>query len=323
MCKHVLIWPISRNFRAFRAKLNNDGMLSRPGPGEPEKVMNEPPSRQQTLAMLRRMDLHPDSMAFAEALFERYRTDPESVPAAWADYFEAIERTPPPRTGSTGRDCVNEHDLELERLQVRVLQYINAHRFLGHFAARLDPLLRTTQEPPPELTRAYHGLDGIDPAQAFDPGSLHAPNPAQLDEIESILKDTYCASIGVEYMHLTSTAEKRWLQQRLESARGDFGFDPDTREAILERLTAAEGLERYLHHRYVGQKRFSLEGAESLIPLLNALVHRGGARGLREIVVGMAHRGRLNVLVNIFGKSPRELADEFEGARPATAGPET
>lgn len=275
--------------------------------------MNEPPSRQQTLAMLRRMDLHPDSMAFAEALFERYLTDPESVPAAWADYFEAIERTPQSRTGTAVRDCGNALDLELERRQVRVLQYINAHRFLGHFAAKLDPLGRATPEPPPELTRAYHSLEDVDPDQAFDPGSLHAPNPARLDEIESILKDTYCASIGVEYMHLSSTAEKRWLQQRLESARGEFDFDPATREAILERLTAAEGLERYLHHRYVGQKRFSLEGAESLIPLLNALVHRGGARGLREIVVGMAHRGRLNVLVNIFGKSPRELADEFEG----------
>jgi len=275
--------------------------------------MNEPPSRQQTLATLRRMDVHPDSMAFAEALFERYRKDPESVPAAWADYFEAIERGRPPGGGVMGGDCVNEHDLELERQQVKVLQYINAHRFLGHFAARLDPLGRTDPEPPPELTRAYHGLEGIAPAQTFDPGSLHAPNPAQLEEIESILKDTYCASIGVEYMHITSTMEKRWLQQRLESTRGEFGFDPATRMAILERLTAAEGLERYLHHRYVGQKRFSLEGAESLIPLLNALIQRGGARGLREIVVGMAHRGRLNVLVNVFGKSPRELADEFEG----------
>jgi 2-oxoglutarate dehydrogenase E1 component len=262
--------------------------------------------------MLRRMDLHPDSMAYAEELFERYRADPESVPAAWADYFGAIRRAPLV-TGDDGCDCIDEHDLTLERLQVRVLQYINAHRFLGHFAARLDPLGRDASEPPPELTRSYHELEGVDAAQTFDPGSLHGPNPARMDEIEAILKETYCGSIGAEFMHLTSTQEKRWLQQRLESTRGRFGFDHATREAILERLTAAEGLERYLHNRYVGQKRFSLEGAESLIPLLNALVQRGGARGLKEIVVGMAHRGRLNVLVNVFGKSPGELADEFEG----------
>lgn len=277
--------------------------------------MNEPPSRQQALTILRRMDLHPDSMAFAEQLFERYLADPESVPPTWADYFGALERDPgpTPRRRMTDQDCIEIRDLQLERVQVRVLQYINSHRFLGHFAARLDPLGRVDPEPPPELTRAYHKLDDVDPDQAFDPGSLHGPNPARLEEIESILKDTYCAFIGAEFMHLVSTAEKRWLQQRLESARGHFGFDHATREAILERLTAAEGLERYLHNRYVGQKRFSLEGAESLIPLLNALVQRGGARGLKEIVVGMAHRGRLNVQVNIFGKSPRELADEFEG----------
>ncbi len=277
--------------------------------------MNEPPSSQQSLTMLRRMDLHPDSMAFAEELFERYLSDPESVPATWADYFGALDRDPgpTPRRRMTDRDCIEIRDLQLERLQVRVLQYINSYRFLGHFNARLDPLRRMDPELPPELTRAYHQLEEVDPEQAFDPGSLHGPNPARLDEIESILTDTYCASIGAEFMHLVSTAEKRWLQQRLESARGHFGFDDATREAILERLTAAEGLERYLHNRYVGQKRFSLEGAESLIPLLNALVQRGGARGLSEIVVGMAHRGRLNVQVNIFGKSPRELADEFEG----------
>ena len=277
--------------------------------------MNEPPSRQQNLTMLRCMDLHPDSMAFAEDLFERYLENPDSVPATWADYFGALGRDagPTPRRRVTDRDCIEARDLELERLQVRVLQYINSYRFLGHFAAQLDPLGCIPPESPAELTRTYHQLQDVSPEQAFDPGSLHGPNPARLDEIDSILQDTYCASIGAEFMHLVSTAEKRWLQQRLESARGHFGFDNATRQAILERLTAAEGLERYLHNRYVGQKRFSLEGAESLIPLLNALVQRGGARGLSEIVMGMAHRGRLNVQVNIFGKAPRELADEFEG----------
>lgn len=274
--------------------------------------MNEPPSSQQTYALLRNMDLHPESLAFAEALFEQYRSDPDAVPAAWADYFDALERGRGVR-GQGVAAAPDDQDLKMERLQVQVLQYINSHRFLGHFAAHLDPLQRHPPLHVPELTRAYHNLQDVDPDQLFDPGSLHAPNPARFADIEAILKDTYCDCIGAEYMHLISTAEKRWLQQRLESVRGRFGFDARTRIAILERLTAAEGLEHFLHHRYVGQKRFSLEGAESLIPLLNALIQRGGARGLEEMVVGMAHRGRLNVLVNIFGKSLKELAGEFEG----------
>lgn len=164
-----------------------------------------------------------------------------------------------------------------------------------------------------ELSREYHGLDRVGPDILFDPGSLFIEGPVSLDTIERVLHETYCASIGAEYMHIAATEEKRWLQKRLESAHGHFGFDDKTRLAILERLIAAEGMERYLHRRYVGQKRFSLEGAESLIPLLNALVQRGGAGGLQEIVLGMAHRGRLNVLINLFGKAPSELADEFEG----------
>lgn len=252
-------------------------------------------------------------MSFAEVLYEQYLQEPTAVPAAWADYFSALDRASSfgPRRRSTDRDRIEE--LNLERLQVRVLQYINSYRFLGHFAAHLDPLGRVKPQLPEELTRAYHALDKVSADQLFDPGSLHAPNPSSLDTIEAILRDTYCACVGAEFMHLTSTAEKRWIQQRLESVRGRFGFDAPTRIQILERITAAEGLERYLHTRYVGQKRFSLEGAESLIPLLNALVQRGGARGLQEIVLGMAHRGRLNVQVNLFGKSLRELGGEFEG----------
>ena len=271
--------------------------------------MNDMPSRYRPTSPVSGQDLHPDSLAFAESLLDRYRTDPGSVPPAWADYFRSLEQA----ARQQPRYPCERPDLEHERLQIRVLQFINAYRYLGHFGARLDPLHRNTPEQPDELGRAYHGLDAVGPEITFDPGSLFIGGPATLDTIERVLRETYCSSIGAEYMHLTATAEKRWLQERLESAHGRFGFDADTRRAILERLTAAEGLERYLHKRYVGQKRFSLEGAESLIPLLTALVQRGGARGLTEIVLGMAHRGRLNVQVNVFGKSPRELADEFEG----------
>ena len=271
--------------------------------------MNDMPSRYRPTSPVSGQDLHPDSLAFAESLLDHYRTDPGSVPAAWADYFRSLEQG----VRQQPRYPCERPDLEHERLQIRVLQFINAYRYLGHFGARLDPLHRNTPEQPDELGRAYHGLDAVGPEITFDPGSLFIGGPATLDTIERVLRETYCSSIGAEYMHLTATAEKRWLQERLESAHGRFGFDADTRRAILERLTAAEGLERYLHKRYVGQKRFSLEGAESLIPLLTALVQRGGARGLTEIVLGMAHRGRLNVMVNLFGKAPAELGAEFEG----------
>ncbi|WP_038052495.1 2-oxoglutarate dehydrogenase E1 component [Thioalkalivibrio sp. ALJ1] len=272
--------------------------------------MNEMPSRHRLDSPVSGQELHPDNLAFAEGLLESYREDPDSVPPAWADYFRSLEGAARPerRRRSTDRP-----DLAHEQLQIRVLQFINAYRYLGHFGARLDPLERESPEPPRELSREHHGLDQVGPDVTFDPGSLFIEGRVSLDTIERVLKETYCASIGAEYMHIMATDEKRWLQERLESAHGQFGFDGDTRLAILERLTAAEGLERYLHRRYVGQKRFSLEGAESLIPLLNALVQRGGARGLQELVVGMAHRGRLNVLVNLFGKSPEELANEFEG----------
>jgi len=272
--------------------------------------MNEMPSRHRLDSPVSGQELHPDNLAFAEDLLERYQDDPDSVPPAWADYFRSLEGAPRPerRRRSTDRP-----DLAHEQLQIRVLQFINAYRYLGHFGARLDPLEREPPEPPRELSREHHGLDQVGPDVTFDPGSLFIDGRVSLDTIERVLKETYCAGIGAEYMHLMATDEKRWLQERLESAHGHFGFDDDTRLAILERLTAAEGLERYLHRRYVGQKRFSLEGAESLIPLLNALIQRGGARGLQEFVVGMAHRGRLNVLVNLFGKSPEELANEFEG----------
>lgn len=284
--------------------------------------MNEPPSRKRILPSLSRRDLHPENVAYVEALYAQYHSDPTLIPAPWVDYFAAIEQSTAERSVTPGggdTPCTSA-DLQLERLQVRVLQYINSYRFLGHFGAYLDPLGRVKPELPEELTRAYHQLDRVSSSQLFDPGSLHAPKPSNLDQIEAILRDTYCACIGPEFMHLTSTTEKRWIQQRLESARGHFGFDRATRLHILERLTAAEGLERYLHTRYVGQKRFSLEGAESLIPLLNALVQRGGSRGLREIVLGMAHRGRLNVQVNLFGKSLQELAGEFEGRHSHTRG---
>jgi 2-oxoglutarate dehydrogenase E1 component len=195
---------------------------------------------------------------------------------------------------------------------VRVLQLINAYRFLGHQHAHIDPLRRAEPERIPELDLDYHKLSEADLDQVFQTGSLVGPEEATLEEILYALNRTYCGTVGAEYMHITETDEKRWIQQRLESVQSHPQLNHEKQRWLLQRLTAAEGIERYLHSKYVGQKRFSLEGGESLIPLMGELIDRAGAQGTREIVIGMSHRGRLNVLVNILGKLPSELFSEFE-----------
>ncbi|TVQ71862.1 MAG: 2-oxoglutarate dehydrogenase E1 component [Chromatiaceae bacterium] len=266
--------------------------------------------------------------AYLEQLFEAYQQDPDQVPEIWRQHFDDITHGGRDDTSVLHSQVREEFrelaeagpgrglpmgSLEHERKQVRVLQYINAFRFLGHLQADLDPLGLSQPAPLPELTLEHHDLSEQDLGTVFNTGSLVGPDEAQLREITRILSGTYCKTMGAEYMHITDTGEKRWLQQKLESVRGEPHFSDARRRYILDRLTAAEGLERYLHSRYVGQKRFSLEGGESLIPLLDEVIHRAGERGVKETVMGLAHRGRLNVLVNILGKSPAELFQEFEG----------
>jgi 2-oxoglutarate dehydrogenase E1 component len=212
--------------------------------------------------------------------------------------------------------------LASERKQVSVLQIINAHRFLGVRQANLDPL--KLQEKPyiQELDPSYYELTEEDLDTVFDTGSLVGPARATLQEILKILRETYCGSIGIEYMYIADTEQKRWLQNRFEGTRSTPSYSAEYKRHILERLNAAEGLEKYLHTRYVGQKRFSGEGGESLTPLLDNLLQRSGQMGVQEVVIGMAHRGRLNVLVNTLGKIPADLFQEFEGkhAQELTAG---
>jgi len=203
-----------------------------------------------------------------------------------------------------------------DKKQVGVLQLINAYRFLGTRWANLDPLKRMPRPALPELEPAHYGLTDADLNSTFNSGSFKAvPEHAPFGQIFDALKETYCSSIGVEYMYMNEIAEKRWLQDRLETIRGKGSYSADEKKRLLERLTAAETLERYLHTRYVGQKRFSLEGGESLIVSMDELIRVGGRLGVDEIVVGMAHRGRLNVLVNTLGKTPAMLFDEFEGKK--------
>ncbi|HZF24327.1 MAG TPA: 2-oxoglutarate dehydrogenase E1 component, partial [Burkholderiales bacterium] len=192
-------------------------------------------------------------------------------------------------------------------------QLVAEYRFRGVLLAQLDPLKR--REPPhiAELEPAYYDLTEADMDTVFNTGSLIGPEQATLREIIKALQETYCGTLGVEYMYMSSRVEKVWIQERLEPIRSKPSYSPDYKRHILERLTAAEGLERHLHTRYVGQKRFSLEGSEMLIPMLDNLLQRAGEAGVQELVIGMAHRGRLNVLVNTLGKMPKDLFTEFEG----------
>ena len=266
---------------------------------------------------------------YLEELYAQYLDDPASVDDSWRQLFSALDsniEVPLP-----GPDIDDEVELSPFEIpgeetdstgfkQAAVLRLINAYRVRGHQQARIDPIGVMPRNPVPDLDPAYHRLTGHDMDALFHTGSLFAPDYLPLREIIERISKTYTGSIGAEYMHITSTEKKRWIQQRLESNLAQPDFSVQTRTRILERLIAAEGLEHYLHSRYVGQKRFSLEGGESLIPLLDRMLQHCGAQGAEEIVLGMAHRGRLNVLINVMGKSPTQLFQEFEGKKIQVSG---
>ena len=269
-----------------------------------------------------------NNAAYLELFYEQYLQDPASVPEALSQYFAQLSGESGDRRRHTEiRQQFKQHfsqrhggeyspkvSTEDSQKQVRVLQYINAHRYLGHFEAELNPLDHTKKLSISELKLEHHHFDEQDLKRSFNIGSLQGPSKEMtLEEIRALLRRTYCGSIGAQYMHITSTANKRWIQQRLESAAGEWGLNDKERRDLLLGLTEAETLERYLHHKYVGQKRFSLEGGESLIPMLDILINHSASMDVEEVVFGMAHRGRLNVLINILGKAPASLFKEFEG----------
>ena len=195
--------------------------------------------------------------------------------------------------------------------QVHVGTLINMYRVRGHLIAHLDPL---DAEPPhihPELDPLTYGLTIWDLPRQFVADGLAGRDVATLDEILHVLRDAYCRTLGIEYMHIQDPEQKRWIQQHVEGQPTTLNLEEQRH--ILDRLNAAEVFERFLHTRYVGQKRFGLEGAESTIVLLDALLDAAAGSGVAEVVMGMAHRGRLNVLANIVGKSYREIFEEFEG----------
>ncbi len=275
---------------------------------------------------------------YVEEMYEAYLDNPGSVSENWRSYFDALQHLPAV-DGSDERDVAHapvvesfaqrakanafgnrasSSDLAIARKQVHVQSLIAAYRFLGSRWADLDPLKRQERPKIPELEPVFYDLTESDMDISFSATNTYFSTDEHmtLRQILQALRETYCGSIGAEFMHVTQPIEKRWWQERLESIRSKSHFSADQKKHILDQLTAAEGLERYLHTKYVGQKRFSLEGGESFIASMDELVQRGGIKGVQEIVIGMAHRGRLNVLVNTLGKAPSELFAEFDHTAP-------
>ena len=274
--------------------------------------------------------LYGTNVPYIEDLYEAYLSSPDSVDSQWRQYFDQVAAMP----GNTPKDVAHRPiqeafanlaqqrggaaaggvDFAAMQKQVAVLSLISAYRSLGNRAADLNPLDRTHIRQLPELDPKTYGLTDADMNTPFHVGTDLSGSPKlPLAEIIRHLKQIYCGPLALEYMHIPDTAEREWLQERLEANGARPQFDAETKRRILKEITAAETMERYLHTRYVGQKRFSLEGGESTVPALNHLIRAATEKGVQEIVIGMAHRGRLNVLVNTMGKAPQAIFDEFEG----------
>jgi len=270
---------------------------------------------------------------FIEDLYEQYLVNPAAVPEGWREYFDQMQLMP----GSAAKDVAHAPVVESfvqrakagqlsagsasgqagiaahERLQVAALLLVTQYRIAGSRWATLDPLKRMPRPAAPELETAYYDLAESDLDIEVNAGSFVGLERCTLRTLVQALRDTYCRNIGFEYMFVSDRSQRRWIQERIEPGRATPSFGPAYQKRILQKLTEAETLEKYLHTRFVGQKRFSLEGGESLIPAVDEIIQRAGAQGVQEMVIGMAHRGRLNVLVNVLGKSPNDLFSEFEG----------
>ncbi len=275
---------------------------------------------------------------YVEEMYENYLDNPGSVPDNWRGYFDALQNVPA-GDGTDARDVphlpvINAFaerakqggtkvvvaagaDSELARKRTAVQQLIAAYRNVGARWADLDPLKRAERAHIPELELSFYGFTDGDLETVFNTSNtFFGKETMSLRDLLNALRETYCGSIGAEYMYITDQAQKRWWQERLEATRTKPSFNAEKKKHILDRLTAAEGLERFLHTKYVGQKRFSLEGGESFIASMDELIRQAGQVGIQEIVIGMAHRGRLNVLVNTLGKMPKDLFAEFDHTAP-------
>lgn len=266
---------------------------------------------------------------YIESLYEDFLKNPANVPDEWRNYFISLKKDQASAADISHSD-IRDYFLNLSKRtgfvapvsgdinavikQANVDHFITAYRLYGHLAAKIDPL-EEPRSPAPQLQLSTYHLSEADFDEKFVSQTLMGKNQVSLRDIYTTLHDTYCESIGAEYMYISNQEEVQWIRERLESARSKPNFSNKTKIEILRLLTAADGLEKYLGTKYVGQKRFSLEGGDALIPLLDEVIQRAGNEGVKEVVIGMAHRGRLNVLINIMGQSPEELFNEFEGKK--------
>ena len=277
--------------------------------------------------------LYGSNAAAVEAMYEQYVANPDSVPEGWRRYFRSlggdgtevlhspirrrlIDTAKAKRSngkGATG--AARTAGAAPNEKQAAVSRMIQVYSLRGHQIADLDPLGLMERHVPGVLKLDYLGLDESDMDTEFVTGGLAGTGDRRmkLRDILDLLRRIYCGKVGAEFAHVSRARERLWLRKHFETGIVSGGLEQEERRWLLEQLTAAEGIERYLHTRFVGQKRFSLEGGESLIPMLDDLIQQGGKSGVRELVIGMAHRGRINVLVNVLGKSPEELFEEFEG----------
>jgi 2-oxoglutarate dehydrogenase E1 component len=265
---------------------------------------------------------------YVEWLYEQYLAEPGSVPPQWRQYFGSlapnsaesphgpiVEAVADRLRQRNANAAETDEQTPIEK-QAAVSRLIQVYSLRGHQIADLDPLGLWDRPTPAVLSFDFLGLDDSDLNREFSTGGFAGTGHARmkLKDILALLKHIYCGKLAAEFAHISRARERLWLREQFEASRVHWSFTPEEQTTILDSLTRAEGIERYLNTRFVGQKRFSLEGSETLIPVLDDLIQRAGEAGVQELVIGMAHRGRLNVLVNVLGKSPQDLFSEFEGA---------
>ncbi|WGE42759.1 2-oxoglutarate dehydrogenase E1 component [Actinobacillus equuli] len=269
------------------------------------------------------------NQAYVEEIYEQYLDEPTSVDASWRSIFDTLPKTqvveqPHSQVRDYFRKLARENipesvtviDPEASAKQVRLLQWINAHRFRGYLEAKLDPLgyYRWKTSQVPELDYRYHGFTDADLNETVTIGKyVYGKETMKFSDLADALKQTYLGTIGLEFMHVQDMEQRNWLQAKIESTLNKPLFSHEEKVNLLTELTAADGLERYLGAKFPGAKRFSLEGSDAFIPMMKEIIRHAGRQGMKDVVMGMAHRGRLNMLVNVLGKKPAELFDEFAG----------
>jgi 2-oxoglutarate dehydrogenase E1 component len=293
--------------------------------------VQQPPTPAATPTEIHLSGLHAGNRAFIEDLYARWLDSPSAVSPAWQDFFAGYEGRgprssadvvdpPPVRRSIFGGAAAGgvADQAEHARKNAAVVQLISAWRRNGHMVARLDPLGLKPRRRLAQLELAYHGLSEADLDTLFHVGRLAGPKVATLREIQERCERTYGGSIGAEFMYIRDEDRRHWVERRIEEAAGRYPLQRKQALRVLDKLVAADRFEDFVHTKYIGAKRFSVEGGEALIPLLDGLVQCSAGLGVKELAFGMAHRGRLNVLANILGKAHADIFEEFEdkGERP-------